>query len=96
MFRTVGYGTFFNMLSATDEDLEMCSCQQHLEVRYFVNAELHFSTYNDLFLHLYDDSHTGDLTYVDWTCSPNKNTLCNKICKSPEELSVIIEFNLAC
>lgn len=82
----------------------MCCCKKHLHARWSVQALISCSekqkislqeidNYDSFFAYLYQDCPKDDLTYINWECVENKNTLCDHIQKRWNELKEAI---LAC
>ena len=102
----VSYGTFlalkpFYIRNATEKDIEMCCCKKHLHACWSVQALISCSekqkislqeidNYDSFFAYLYQDCPKDDLTYINWECVENKNTLCDHIQKRWNELKEAI------
>jgi hypothetical protein len=81
----------FYTRSANQRDIELCCCKDHLHARWAIqallentskqNIQLDFNSYETFFEYLTrkcDNVSEGD-KYINWACTPDKNTLCNDI-----------------
>jgi hypothetical protein len=89
----------FYVQSANTKDIEVCCCKVHVEAQRSIDAfiklcqeqtiNIHdIQNYETFFEYLQTVCDTTDeSSYVDWKCTPDKNTTCEQIKKRWEELS---------
>ena len=80
----------FYVHSATSKDIEVCVCKKHLHAQWAVQALIDCSrkqhinlrtitSYESFFQYLYADCHQEEKTYISWTSTPGKKTICSEI-----------------
>ena len=79
----------FYIRSVSVKDMEMCCCKLHLHMRWAINAIIKlaskvqitvaFTNYATFFQLLYTDCEEIENTYISWSCTPNKKSLCQDI-----------------
>ena len=88
-------GTFhalkpFYVRNTTTKDIEMCVCKKHLHARWGIQALITLanaqkidlgtiSNYTTFFDYLTNTCPSNETTYIDWSCTPSKDTVCGDI-----------------
>lgn len=98
----VSLGTFrslkpFYIRTATEKDIEMCCCKLHLHARWTIEAlvncalqqeiDIPFSDYTTFFDFLTRNCEKSTTAYISWSCTENKNVVCNDITEHWNDVS---------
>lgn len=90
----VSNGTFrvlkpFYVRTETEKDVEMCCCKLHLHARWAIealincaakqNINIQITDYKSFFDILTTNCEKDETAYINWTCTPDKNTYCENI-----------------
>ena len=102
----VSWGQFntlkpFYIRAATTKDISVCCCKLHLEARWCIdalikickdqNTPVEIINYTKIFEHLTAECGKNDHAYIDWDCTPNKETICMHVQNSWRVLSKYIK-----
>ena len=91
----------FYIKAATTKDISVCCCKLHLEARWCIdalikickdqNTPVEIINYTKIFEHLTAECGKNDHAYIDWDCTPNKETICMHVQNSWRVLSKYIK-----